>query len=99
MENDYLSETVFPIVKNNYVIISGCSGGGKSTLLTELAARGYRVVAEPGRQVVKEQTAIGGNGLPWVNLEKFLELILSRYLYQFNFQKEADQIIFFDRGI
>lgn len=99
MENDYLSETVFPIVRNNYVIISGCSGGGKSTLLSELANRGYPVVAEPGRQIVKEQMAIVGDGLPWVNLQKFLELVLSRYLYQYNSQKESDQIIFFDRGI
>jgi len=35
-ENTYLSEGTFPIVKENYVVISGCSGGGKSTLLSEL---------------------------------------------------------------
>ena len=26
---------------DTYVVISGCSGGGKSTLLAELARRGY----------------------------------------------------------
>ncbi len=36
------------------VAVSGCSGGGKSALLAEMAARGYRVFPEPGRQVVKE---------------------------------------------
>lgn len=99
IENAYLNETNFPVVKNNYVIISGCSGGGKSTLLSELASRGYSVVLEPGRQIVKEQTAINGNALPWINLEKFLDLALSRYLFQFNSQKEQQQIVFFDRGI
>lgn len=99
IENTYLNETNFPVVKNNYVIISGCSGGGKSTLLSELASRGYSVVLEPGRQIVKEQTAINGNALPWINLEKFLDLALSRYLFQFNSQKEQQQIVFFDRGI
>lgn len=99
IENTYMSETNFPVVKNNYVIISGCSGGGKSTLLSELASRGYSVVLEPGRQIVKEQTAINGNAVPWINIEKFLDLALSRYLFQFNSQKEQLQLVFFDRGI
>jgi predicted ATPase len=99
LENNYLNETSFPIIKHNYVVISGCSGGGKSSLLSELVSRGYCVVLEPGRQIVKEQTAIEGDALPWINLNKFLELALSRYLFQFNSQKESQKFIFFDRGI
>lgn len=99
MENAYLNETNFPIIKNNYVVISGCSGGGKSTLLSELVSRGYSVVLEPGRQIVKEQHAIEGDALPWINPQKFLDLALSRYLHQFNSQETSDQFIFFDRGI
>ncbi len=99
VENTYLSETNFPIFKKNYVVISGCSGGGKSTLLSELVRRGYSVVLEPGRQIVKEQYAIDGDAFPWINLQKFLDLALSRYLYQFNSQEHTDQLIFFDRGI
>ena len=99
LENSYLSETNFPIVKSNYVVISGCSGGGKSILLSELASRGYSVVPEPGRQIVKEQTAINGDALPWTNLEKFRDLALSRYLFQFNSQKEEKKLVFFDRSI
>lgn len=98
LEDSYLSETTFPVVRENHVVISGCSGGGKSTLLSELAGRGYSVVPEPGRQIVKEQAAIGGNAMPWTNLDKFLDLALSRYLLQFNSQKDK-QIVFFDRGI
>ncbi|KIC73190.1 Uncharacterized protein DB44_BJ00030 [Candidatus Protochlamydia amoebophila] len=99
LENNYLNETSFPIIKNNYVVISGCSGGGKSTLLSELINRGYAVMPEPGRQIVKEQTAIKGDALPWINLNKFLKLALSRYLFQFNSQNESQKLIFFDRGI
>jgi predicted ATPase len=98
VEDEYLSEKSFPIVKDNYVVISGCSGGGKSSLLSELASRGYPVVQEPGRQIVKEQIAINGDALPWSNPEKFLDLALSRYILQFNSQKQQ-QLIFFDRGI
>ncbi|MGE8398258.1 MAG: AAA family ATPase, partial [Comamonas sp.] len=32
---------------NPFVLISGCSGGGKSTLLSELQNRGYTVIQEP----------------------------------------------------
>lgn len=99
LEDAYLSEAFFPITKNNCVVISGCSGGGKSTLLSELVRRGYSVVPEPGRQIVKEQTAIKGDALPWINLQKFLELALSRYLFQFNSIQESKEFIFFDRGI
>ncbi len=34
-------------LNNRFVLISGCSGGGKSTLLTELRGRGYPVVEDP----------------------------------------------------
>jgi predicted ATPase len=36
---------------NRFVVISGCSGGGKSTLLAELGRRGHAVVEEPGRRI------------------------------------------------
>lgn len=36
------------------ILITGCSGGGKSTLLEALAARGFATVAEPGRRVISE---------------------------------------------
>lgn len=41
-------------------VLSGCSGGGKSTLLAALQARGHAVVAEPGRRII----ATGGP-MPW----------------------------------
>lgn len=36
------------------VLITGCSGGGKSTLLEELARRGHRTVREPGRRLIAQ---------------------------------------------
>jgi predicted ATPase len=50
-----------------FVIISGCSGGGKSTLLGELARRGYAVIEEPGRRIVAQELDGGGSALPWVD--------------------------------
>ncbi|MFN7091054.1 MAG: AAA family ATPase [Allorhizobium sp.] len=55
----------------NAVVISGCSGGGKSTLIAELSRRGFAVVSEPGRRIVAEELAGDGKSLPWVSLENF----------------------------
>lgn len=82
-----------------FIVLTGCSGGGKSSLLSELARRGFSTCEEPGRQVVKEQLYIGGDALPWEDLSAFIDLTISRSI---NFMIEAAKrpgITFFDRGI
>lgn len=81
------------------VVITGCSGGGKSTLLAELARRGHRVFTEAGRQIVKEQDWIGGDALPWTVPAKFAELVLSRGLHQRVTAAGTGGLAFLDRGI
>src|SRR5579859_7714815 len=81
------------------VAVSGYSGGGKSTLLKEMALRGYPVQPEPGRQIVKEQLHIGGDGLPWVNPVKFIELCVSRAMFYYNTANPIDKPVIFDRSI
>lgn len=56
---------------SNHVILSGCSGGGKSTLLNELARRGVATVPEPGRRIVAEESRGEGRALPWVDMAAF----------------------------
>jgi len=56
---------------DRFVVISGCSGGGKSTLLDELSRRGHAVVEEPGRRIVKEELKGNGSALPWVDEAAF----------------------------
>ncbi|THV21396.1 AAA family ATPase [Peteryoungia ipomoeae] len=58
---------------DNFVILTGCSGGGKSTLLAELARRGLATVEEPGRRIVRHQQAISGRALPWIDLAAFAQ--------------------------
>ncbi|TYR30455.1 AAA family ATPase [Mesorhizobium microcysteis] len=81
------------------VVLTGCSGGGKSTLLGELSRRGYEVRPEAGRQVVREQMHLGGDGLPWADVLKFAELTASRTMYQFNMAVPQERPIFFDRSL
>jgi predicted ATPase len=66
------------------VVISGCSGGGKSTLLEQLSRRGHNVFPEAGREIVKEQLAAGGTALPWADTAKFAELLLGRSIAKFH---------------
>ena len=58
---------------DRFVVVSGCSGGGKSTLLVELGGRGNAVVESIGRTKGGEGTARGGNrrhGDPFSKIHK-----------------------------
>lgn len=78
------------------VMISGCSGGGKSTLLSELEQRGCTVVAEPGRRIIAEEREGKGNAFPWVDAAAFARRALSMSIDDYN---GAQGVTFFDRGI
>lgn len=81
------------------VVLTGCSGGGKSTLLTELARRGHCVRPEAGRQIVREQMQLAGDALPWIDPGKFVELAASRLFHVFNTTHPQGRPVFFDRGL
>ena len=67
-----------------FYVVSGCSGSGKSTLVEALGERGELVVTEPGRRVVKEQLQLGGDGLPWINPQRFVDLCAARAIQDFD---------------
>ena len=85
--------------RDNFYIVTGCSGGGKSAIIEALRAKGFQCVDEAGREIVKEQVRIGGDGTPWQDPTKFLELLLSRYKYLFEQVAERTLPVFSDRGI
>jgi predicted ATPase len=80
-------------------VISGCSGSGKSTLIDALAGCGELTVPEPGRAVVREQLASGGDGLPWQNLARFVELCAHQAILDFDRHAAHDRRTFFDRSL
>ena len=98
-ENEYTANDPRSVGPASFHVITGCSGGGKSTLLSELQKRGYRVFPEPGRQIVKEQQSVDGDGLPWKNATKFAELCVSRAMYFYNSARPIGEPVFFDRSV
>jgi predicted ATPase len=86
-------------VSDRFVVLSGCSGGGKSTLLAELARRGHSVVEEPGRRIVREETARGGTALPWVDAEAFIRRAIEMALEDRRRAEAMHGWVFFDRGL
>lgn len=86
-------------MSEHFVLISGCSGGGKSTLLAELRARGHPVVEEPGRRIVKQELETGGHALPWVDPLAFTQRTIDMALADREAAKTHSGWVFFDRGL
>ncbi|MCA6123691.1 AAA family ATPase [Bradyrhizobium sp. WSM 1704] len=92
------TKRIIPL-QNRFVLISGCSGGGKSTLLAELRARGHPVAEEPGRRIVADEMAAGGSALPWVDPVAFLRRAIGVALDDMKSAEAHSGWVFFDRGL
>lgn len=79
-------------------LITGCSGGGKSSLIDALAASGFATMPEAGRRIVQEQLATGGNAIPWEDMDSFIERLSAASIEHFDRANGFNQTVFFDRG-
>ena len=84
---------------NRRVLISGCSGGGKTTLLAELSARGFSVVEEPGRRIVKQELESNGVALPWIDVAAFARRAIEVAIEDHVAAYSQPGWTFFDRGL
>jgi predicted ATPase len=84
---------------NRFVVISGCSGGGKSTLLAELARRGHATIEEPGRRIVAAELRSGGSALPWVDGTAFASRAFEMALADRERAAHLGGWVFFDRSL
>jgi len=87
------------MIKNNYFILTGAMGAGKTTVINKIKEKYYLCVDEPARVILKEQRKTGGAGVPENNAELFNGLMLSRMISQYKNYFETEEIIIFDRGI
>lgn len=86
-------------MSDRFIVLSGCSGGGKSTLLEELSRRGHATVEEPGRRIVQEELATEGEALPWRDLAAFARRAIVMALADREAMRDHPGPVFFDRGL
>ncbi len=86
-------------MKEKFILLTGCSGGGKTTLLDALDKRGFATVPEPGRRIVAEELTGDGRALPWVDLKRFAMRAVEMARSDLSGAHEANGPVFFDRGL
>jgi len=87
------------INKPNFFVFTGGPGAGKTAVLEELKQRGYAVVPEVARAIIKNQHAIGGNATHTGDRNTYCELMLRNSIEDYKSQMSINQTVFFDRGI
>ncbi|MDG5747916.1 AAA family ATPase [Qipengyuania sp. XHP0207] len=75
------------------ILVTGCSGGGKSTLLEELELRGHAVVREPGRRL------IAAGITPWADMSGFLAAAVDMARADLGWHAASTGPVFYDRGL
>jgi predicted ATPase len=86
-------------MKDNYYILTGAMGSGKSTVINELKDKALTCIKEPAREILAEQRLIDGQGVPDKDPNLFCQLLLSRSIYQYKEMTANVGKILFDRGI
>jgi predicted ATPase len=85
--------------KPNFFVLTGGGGTGKTTLIRHLEAIGELVVEENIRAVIREQSATGGSGVPWIDPKACCDLTTERDIADFDRLGRETRRVFFDRGI
>jgi predicted ATPase len=80
---------------HEFVVLAGGPGAGKTTLLEALRARGFAVVPESVREIIRDQRAIGGPGATGPALA---ELALSWDIRAHRSARQHTGPVFFDRS-
>ena len=84
---------------DNFFIVTGGPGSGKSALIEALHQRGYACSFEAGRGIIQDQVAIEGRALPWHDRLLFAELMLSWDMRSYHLAQNAKAPVFFDRAV
>ncbi|MBS8259777.1 ATPase [Roseibium polysiphoniae] len=80
-------------------ILSGCSGGGKSSILDELKDRGFTVVPEAGRRVVADALETNSTALPWIDPLSFCRACCDLHMQDLAKLRKQERRIFLDRSL
>lgn len=88
------------LTQDNYYILTGGPGVGKTALINELLRRGYACIPEAARAIIREQMENGGNGVPWRDSALYRDMMLSRSVDDYlQARNRPEPVMVFDRGI
>ncbi|SMD04132.1 AAA family ATPase [Pedobacter africanus] len=90
---------MLPVIKDNFYVITGGPGMGKTTLLTELEFLNYTCVEESGRKIIIDELKRGGKALPWEDQALFARAMFAYAVNDFKAHEASITPVFFDRGI
>ncbi|RBO52692.1 ATPase [Rhodovulum sp. BSW8] len=82
-----------------FFVLTGGPGAGKTSLIAELARRGFHTIPESGRAIIREEMQSGGDALPWADLAACAERMLERDLRAHRAARALSGPVIFDRGI
>ncbi|MEY8827314.1 AAA family ATPase [Sedimentitalea sp. XS_ASV28] len=86
-------------MSDHFFVVTGGPGAGKTSLIIELARRGFHTIPESGRAIIREEVASGGDALPWADRMAYAELMLERDLRAYEDAQALPGPVIFDRGI
>jgi predicted ATPase len=86
--------------QHNFYILTGGPAAGKTTVLNELAGRGYCRVEEDARRIIQEQLDKDGTALPWKDKAQYTQLMLTAAVASYRAADSfLDSPVFFDRSL
>lgn len=83
----------------NLFVVTGGPGAGKTALVEALAAHGFSVVPEAGRQVIREQKSASGTATHDGDRLAYRHLMFEREIESYEKMTSAAGPVFFDRGL
>ncbi len=87
------------MLKENFFILTGGPGVGKTSVINELVKKDYNCIEESARKIIACEMAENGDALPWKDKVKYSELMLEHSVSDFIAAGRYEKVCFFDRGI
>lgn len=85
-------------MSDRFFVVTGGPGAGKTSLITELARRGFHTIPESGRAIIREEMQSGGDALPWADRMAYARRMLERDLRAHSAAQALSGPVIFDRG-